>query len=110
MDRPHSERLLAHCPICQAAYRATEVRLLGEKGMTRMFHCTCSSCGQAVLAVILETPGSVSSVGLVTDLEIQDAMRFKDAGAVSSDECITAHRLMEGESSAFCQRLLDKKA
>lgn len=109
MERPHSEHLLAHCPLCQVAYQSAEVRLLGERGSTRLFHCTCRSCGQAVLAVILETNGSVSSVGLVTDLEIQDALRFTNVPAVSSDECIMAHRLMEGESQAFCQRLLDKK-
>lgn len=108
MERPHSERLLAHCPLCQAAYQSTEVRLLGERGVTRLFHCTCKQCGQAVLAVILETNGSVSSVGLVTDLEIQDALRFTNVEAVSSDECISAHRLLETDSLAFCRRLLDK--
>jgi len=109
MERPYSERLLAHCPLCQTAYKTTEVRLLGERGTTRLFHCTCRSCGQAVLAVILESNGSVSSVGLVTDLEMADALRFTSAQTISSDECIAVHRLMEGESLAFCQYLLDKK-
>jgi hypothetical protein len=61
-----------------------------------------------VLAVILEANGSVSSIGLVTDLEIQDAIRFTEVETITSDECIAAHMFMETDSLAFCQRLLDR--
>ncbi len=84
--------------------------MLGEKGVTRLFHCSCSTCGQSVLAVILETGGAISSVGLVTDMELKDAVRFKDAEAVSGDECISVHRLLEEGSRDLCQRLLDNAA
>lgn len=112
MEHSHSQRVLAHCPLCQTTYRAEAVRLLGERGSTRLFHCTCNACGHAVLAVILEAPGTgnVSSVGLVTDLEIQDALRWKDAKTVTSDECVAVHRLMQEGSAGFCRRLLDKAA
>lgn len=110
MDHGHLHKLLAHCPLCQTAYPASEIRLLGERGTMRLFHCTCSTCGHAVLAVVLETSGSVSSVGLVTDLEVSDALRFQNAQAVSSDECIAFHQLLETDSRGFCGRLLDKKA
>lgn len=111
MDHAHSSpQLLAHCPVCHAAYPTSDVRLLGEKGPTRLFHCTCQRCGNAVIAVVLENAGAVSSVGLVTDMEVQDALRFQDVPAVSSDECIAAHRLVEQESRSFCRRLLDRKA
>jgi hypothetical protein len=108
MDHP-SPQLLAHCPVCHTAYPASDVRLLGEKGTTRLFHCTCASCGNAVLAVVLENAGAVSSVGLVTDLEIQDALRFQDVRPVSTDECVEVHRALQTQSKAFCRRLLDKK-
>ncbi|MFZ2803954.1 MAG: hypothetical protein WA001_01900 [Patescibacteria group bacterium] len=108
MDHP-SPQLLAHCPVCHAAYPAGDVRLLGEKGTTRLFHCTCAACGNAVLAVVLENAGAVSSVGLVTDLEIQDALRFQDVPVISTDECLAVHRALEAESAAFCRQLLDKK-
>lgn len=110
MDHAHSPKLLAHCPVCQAAYPASEIRLLGEKGPTRLFHCTCQSCGNSVIAVVLENAGAVSSVGLVTDLEIQDALRFQDVQPVSSDECVAAHRFLDTQSQALCARLLDKTA
>jgi hypothetical protein len=105
MDFAPSSKLLAHCPLCQAAYADAEVRLLGEKGSTRLFHCTCHACGHAMLAVILEQQGSVSSVGLVTDLEVQDAMRFREMLPISPDDCVLAHRVVEEESKGFCEAL-----
>jgi hypothetical protein len=110
MEHRHSPQLLAHCPLCQTAYQQTAVRLLGEKGTTRLFHCTCGRCGHAVLAVVLESSGAVSSMGVVTDMEVQDAIRFQGRPPVSSDECIAIHQLLESESQGFCVRLLDKKA
>ena len=62
------------------------------------------------MAVVLENAGSVSSMGLVTDLEVQDAIRFQGRGPVTSDECIRFHQVLEGDSRGLCQRLLDKKA
>lgn len=111
MEHGHfSNKVLAHCPLCQTAYHASAVRLLGEKGATRLFHCTCELCGHAVLAVVLETSGSVSSIGLVTDMEVQDAIRFQGVSPVSPDDCIRVHQALETDSQSFCERLLDTKA
>ena len=102
-------RLLAQCPLCQTSYDEKEIRLVGEKGTTRMFHCTCQSCGHAMLAVILEASGFVSSVGVMTDLEANDALRFQQATSISSDECVHLHTVLEQESRKFCQALLKTK-
>lgn len=108
MDFGATQKILGHCPLCQTLYDVSLIRYLGEKGPARLFHCTCGSCHHAVLALILETSGSVSSIGLVTDLEIQDAVRFQKALPVTSDECIAIHQLLERDSRRFCERLLDK--
>lgn len=110
MESSRPQQVLAHCPLCQAAYSETHVRLLGEKGSSRLFHCSCKACGHSLLAVIMENSGSVSSIGLVTDLEIQDAVRFRDASPISTDECVIAHRALRENSRGLCLRLLDKKA
>jgi hypothetical protein len=115
-------QLLAHCPLCQAAYQEAGVRLLGEfgaisglrlpdgqvtaPGKSRLFHLTCPNCCHAVLAVILESVHGISSIGLVTDLEAQDAARFQSAALISSDDVVTAHRDLEGKSQEICKVLL----
>lgn len=78
--------------------------------MTRVFHCACLRCKHAVLAVILETPGAVSTVGMVTDLELQDALRFKDMAPISADEVLRLHVELEADASSWGRRLLDRKA
>lgn len=105
----HPSKLLAQCPMCQAFYDQNEIRLVGEETGSRLFHCTCKSCGHAMLAVILETSGMVSSIGVVTDLEAGDAVRFRGAPAVSVDECVRIHRLLEEQSFAFCQQMLAER-
>jgi hypothetical protein len=98
-------KLLTHCPLCDAAYGNESVHALGESGAMRLYHLTCPACAHAVLAVILEHQSGVSSIGLVTDLEAQDALRFRDAAPISSDDCVKAHEAIFKQSLAFCREL-----
>jgi hypothetical protein len=99
-------KLLTHCPLCQTPYEDQSVRLLGEDGPARLFHLTCAHCSHSVLAVILENHGGISSVGLVTDLEAQDAIRFQDAEPISADDCLSARGAIESGSKEVCRRLM----
>lgn len=105
----HLVPLLTQCPLCQAAYDEKHVRLVGERGSTRLFHCSCQTCGHAMLALILETQGAMSTVGLVTDLEVQDALRFCDKQPLSSDECLAVHSFLQDHSQDFCTWLMQER-
>ena len=108
MDPAQSSRLITNCPLCHSEYRNEQVQLVGQRGTARLFHCTCGDCGSAMLAIIMETKGSVSSVGLMTDLEAQDAIRVQDVPAISSDDCIRAHRMFEHDSATFVDMILGR--
>lgn len=101
---------IVECPLCRATYEQTGVRLLREFGGTRLFHCSCQSCGRSMLALMLESSGWLSTVGLVTDLEIADALRLEQAEAITSDECIRLHRMIDQDSRAFCRYLQENKS
>lgn len=107
-------QLLAHCPLCQAAYDETSVCLIGEftprmafgaSGKSRMFHLTCKQCCHAVLAVILESSHGISSVGLVTDLEAQDAVRVHEASPITADDVVRAHQELAARSQELVRAL-----
>lgn len=100
-----SPKLLTHCPLCEAKYEEQSVRLLGEQGAMRLFHMTCPACSHSVLAVILEHPHGVSTMGMVTDLEAQDALRFQDADPISADDCLDIHDFLADSSRAFVKAL-----
>lgn len=106
MDSTQSSRLIAHCPLCQSVYPDDRVHLVGERGGRRLFHYTCRGCGHAMLAIILESKGSISSIGLMTDLEAHDADRIHEAPPISADDCIRAHRILQDDSVALATTLL----
>jgi len=100
------EQILTQCPLCQTVYGQEGISLLGEHGAARLYHCSCQSCGHAMLAVVMEGGGLVSSVGMVTDLQAADAKRFRNQGVISTDECIKSHDLLENCSQDLCRRLI----
>lgn len=96
--------------MCHSVYEQTGVRLLRELGGTRLFHCSCHSCGRSMLALMLENSGWLSTVGLVTDLGVTDALRLEQSAPISSDECIRLHRMIDKNSQAFCRFLTENKS
>ena len=102
-----SPKLLTHCPLCETVYEDQSIHLLGESSGMRLFHLTCKSCSHAVLAVILENQNGVRSMGMMTDLEAQDALRFQDAPMITADDCLNIHDFLAHSSSDFCRYLLN---
>lgn len=98
--------MLGDCPVCKKTYPEEAVRHLGRERGVDLYHCACKGCGHAMLAVVLEQAGLVSSIGMMTDLEINDALQMYKANAITKDECVKAHRMLEEESQGFCQALL----
>ncbi len=109
MSQP-APHIIAQCPACQAEYAQDKVRLVGEQGSIRLFHCTCDGCGHAMLAIILESAGGMSSLGIVTDLEAKDALRFQKAPIINANECVGWHEILEGQSREVCEQLLHSHA
>ncbi|MDO8617568.1 MAG: hypothetical protein Q7N87_01600 [Candidatus Uhrbacteria bacterium] len=106
---PHPH-IIAQCPMCQADYAQEKIHLVGERGNVRLFHCTCDGCGHAMLAIILESSGGLSSLGLVTDLEAKDALRFQKFPIINADECVGWHEILEGQSREVCRVLMKQAA
>ena len=62
-----------------------------------------------MLALMLESSGWLSTVGLVTDLAASDAIRLEDARPITADECIRLHRTIGNQSQDLCRQLLGIK-
>lgn len=58
-----------------------------------------------MMALMRENTGYVSTIGLVTDQTVADAIRLTERGPISADECIGAHVLLEEESRDLVERL-----
>lgn len=98
---------MTHCPICKALYPSEEVRLILERGNTKLFHSTCRSCSHGLFYYVIQSEAGVSAIGLITDAGSDDALRLAQAKVVSGQDCILAHKIISAQSGDFCQSLLD---
>lgn len=97
-----SIRPISFCPLCDTRYQAAQARVLAEEGETRLVHVTCRKCGGATLSLLMQSDAGASTVGMVTDLSHEDAVRFRRGRRVSTDDVIEAHELLaKGLASAF---------
>ena len=93
-DLPAELRLLRSCPLCQKAYNKTALRILLVEAGSHLAHVTCKKCQLAMLAVIVFSTVGMSSIAMVTDLNVSDVERLKKKNAFESDDVLDFHRLM----------------
>ena len=94
-------KLISYCPLCESSYNPRQARVLGEKEDSHLLHIQCGNCSNAIIALVLISAVGVSSVGLVTDLDHEEVNRFKGAPAVSTDDVIEVHDILQNEEELF---------
>lgn len=62
-----------------------------------------------MLAFMTDNHGWVSTVGLVTDLKANDALRLQGSLPVGADECLELYTAIHERSGDLCQALLSAK-
>lgn len=106
----HPSRLVVECPLCKASYKEAAVQLLQESPAAKLFHCTCPTCGRCMLAFMTDHHGWVSTIGLVTDLKVNDALRLQGSTPVGADECLELYTAIHERSGDLCLELLSPRA
>lgn len=87
-----SLKIISCCPICNSRYSSIEAKILAEKNDAHLVYIKCRNCQTAILAVILANNLGVSSVGLVTDLNSDDILKFEKSKPISCDDVIEMHQ------------------
>ena len=94
--------VLQHCPLCHGSYQPEAVSELEGPQGRKLFHCYCQGCKRAMLAVMFEASGWLSSVGILTELTAEESRRCPDLSPIDADICVKAHQVFEEESRGFC--------
>jgi len=82
-----------------------EARVIDERDDKHLMHIRCKKCAHAILALVLTSGMGVSSMGLLTDLTVDDVTKFRNAEAVTLDDVIAFHQLLEKrEGDLFSER------
>ncbi|MEK7102311.1 MAG: hypothetical protein AAB579_00785 [Patescibacteria group bacterium] len=87
-------KFIKTCPLCKTAYDKQGIRLVMGEESAHWLHITCPRCSSALMAVVVTSPHGMSSVGMLTDFNYDDAIRFRDEGAISADDCLTLHQFL----------------
>lgn len=81
------------CPLCRAKDVVTHS--IEQKEEAHLIHINCQRCYRNVIAIVFSGGFGTSSVGLITDLDSRDVVRFQKCGALSFDDVLAAHQELE---------------
>ena len=82
---------LARCPFCAVAYADRSVRAVGRRQAGEVTHATCEQCRRAMLFAVERRGGHVACVGVLTDCNAEEALRFEKGPKITLDEVLGAH-------------------
>ncbi len=84
-------KFMARCQLCNGNYSANSARRLNGTGAANLVHLTCETCDSAFIAMVMVSPAGLSSVGMVTDLNYNDALRLYKQEEITLDEIIEGY-------------------
>lgn len=85
------------CPICSAEYDTDKAELFATHDHAYLVHMTCGTCRSYFVAMIIAVGQGLSSVGIVTDLNIEDAKRLHGSEPISLNEVLEAHAVVQSK-------------
>ena len=91
--------LNGRCPVCNTMYDLQKFKIIAERDQNVLTYIQCSSCGSAVLSMLTAGQQGLQAVGLVTDLTLDEVMTFERGEAVSSDDVLKLHDLLEQDKN-----------
>lgn len=86
---------LSRCPFCETVYGDKDVRRLSESEGKDLCHALCRSCNRAMFYSFERKPGAILGLGLLTDCDSEDAMRFAEAPKITLEEVLEAYEALE---------------
>ena len=103
--------VLQRCPLCHVEYGQDAVTCIDAgpvTGKPRLYHCACGSCKRSMVALLVESTGWLSSVGMLTELTADEARTIPVLSPVSGDHCVAIHEMLLGDGMAFFEKLTKK--
>ena len=88
-------KFMGKCPLCGTAYDAVTAKLFAKKEGANLIHITCFKCKSAFMAIIMTFGQGISSVGMITDLNYEDAKKMYGRDPLTVDEVIEGYQFLQ---------------
>ena len=76
------------CPLCDREYKPTNLQIVKQTGEIALAHSHCPHCEGAIMSILYQDMMGITLVGLVTDLNYQDAVRINKIATVGEDDVL----------------------
>ncbi len=93
-------RIISQCPVCHWRYDPLETKILDEHEGSHLLFIKCKNCQSGILALITANNFGISSVGLVTDLDSCEVMKFRDLAEVKAEDVLRLHENLDQLSAS----------
>ena len=96
----NSLKLIKHCPVCADKYEIANAQIVDWEDDSVLVYFNCAKCQSSLLAQIAEMPFGVVGSAMLTDLEADEVLKFKNANVVNTDDVLEVYKKLE--DNKFC--------
>ncbi|MFA6183699.1 MAG: hypothetical protein WC682_01190 [Parcubacteria group bacterium] len=96
-EQENNLKNLTKCPLCKAKYDNSQTFVLEEGASRTIFHLTCSKCQSAILAFITEGKQGVVSLGVATDLSMEEARSMFKKNPINKEEVLKVYKYLNNK-------------
>ncbi len=90
------DKVAKYCDKCGKSYDLDDVTILQRNQFSTIIHFSCKNCKARHLATFVRPLGLASRMPINTDLSLDELPRFVGLDAVTSNDVIDVHELMNG--------------
>jgi len=101
----HSLNVIHECPVCKRKRFSADIKVIKEDPEAHLLHVRCKHCSGSLLVQVSFGEFGAHVLGILTDLNSQEASRFVEKGALTADEMIEIHSLIN--SNNFINKIMD---
>jgi len=94
-----SLKIISNCPVCKSVYYPSEINVLDETENAHLLHLECRKCKSRLLVLLIAGPKGINSIGLLTDLDGGEALKFLKSDAIDADEVLEAKYFLKRPGS-----------
>jgi hypothetical protein len=85
------------CPLCNKEYKPVNMKVVERAEDTMLAHSHCPNCRGAILSLLYSDLMGITLLGLVTDLNYDDALNARNAEAIETEEVLEVYEQLIAE-------------
>ena len=87
-----SLRLIKECPVCNTKYNLRRLQVIDFSEDGFLVYFSCPVCLSSLLAQITEAPFGLVGSAMLTDLEAEEIMKFRNGERVNYDDVLEIYQ------------------